>query len=334
MSFYNTGILSHLTDASSGYNVLTTSILRPPLNINNFSNASSGYNIVVPAVSTDTISTYRINAIDSASTRLYIGPNSSVIQIGNVINTTYLVGAITQIDSTMISIGMKTTTNLGNMSSQLANISVANLSVANINVANLSKANISVANISVSNLIVANATTANISLANISVANISYLTCTNLSAISAKSCYALWYSNIIVGQNKYIGNISLTAIQNSPESPLQYGLIPTETTGVFTCAYDGMYLCTVIVTPVNDTSKSAIYLSKNQNCIGPIIYGNASFSLTGSLTLYCNAQDKLAFYNYGIDIKPGNNISTEAQLIVESPVITATSAQLCSITLL
>ena len=338
MSFYNYGILTHLTDASSGYNVLTTSIYRPPLEINNFSNASSGYNIVVPAVSTDTISTYRINAIDSVNTSLYIGPNSSVIQIGYSTNATYMYGAITQIDTTTINIGLKTTTNLGNISSQRANISVSNASTAYINVANISRANVIVSNAStanntVANISLGNISVANISLANISVANISYLTCTNLSSINAKSCYALWYSNIQIPQNSYIGNISLTAIQNSPVSPLQYGLSPAESTGVFICAYDGFYLCSVIATPLNDTVASVVYLSKNQNCIGPIIYGNASRSLSGSLTLYCNAQDRLAFYNFGIDIQKGNIIRTESQ-ISALPITTATSAQLCSITLL
>ena len=338
MSFYNSGI-TLLTDASSGYNVLTTSINRPPLEITNFSNASSGYNIVVPAISTDTISTYKINAIDGVNTSLYIGPNTSVIQIGYTNNSTYLVGKITQIDSTTINIGMQTTTNLGNISSQRANVSLVNISTANISVANISKTNVylsntSTANISVSNINTANISVANVTLANISAANIKYLSCTNLSAISTKSCYALWYSNIPIPQNRYIGNISLTAIQNSSTTPLQYLIGPTETSGLFTCAYSGMYMCSVIVTPVDALSPAAVYLSKNQNCIGPIVYGNTSTSLSGSLTIYCNASDTLAFFNYGNTLKAGNNISTETQIINAGVVTNATSAQLCSIALL
>lgn len=332
MSFYNSGILTSLNSASSGYNVFATSIYRPPLEITNFSNASSGYNIVVPAVNTDTISTYRVNGIDGTNASLYIGPNSSVIQIGYLSNSTYLVGKITQIESTAINIGMQTTTNLGNISSQRANLSVVNASVANILVENVSKSNIYISNTSIANASISNITVANISQANISVANISYLTCTNLSAISAKSCYALWYSNIPIPQNRYIGNISLTAIQNSSITPLQYVTIPTESTGLFTCAYSGLYMCSVIVTPVDTTLPATVYLSKNQNCIGPIVYGNTSSSISGSLTLYCNAADTLAFYNFGNTLKAGNNVSTEQQIISAS--ITPKTAQLCSITLL
>ena len=332
MSFYNSGILTHLTDAPSGYNILTTSIYRPPLEITNFSNASSGYNIVVPAVNIDTISTYRVNAIDGTNTSLYIGPNSSVIQIGYISNSTYLVGKITQIDSTVINIGMHTTTNLGNISSQLANVSVVNASVANLTVANISTSNVYVTNTSTANISVVNTKLANISQANISVANISYLTCTNLSAVSTKSCYALWYSNIQIPQNRYIGNISLTAIQNSPISPLQYGISPTESTGLFTCAYSGTYMCSVIVTPVDNITPAVVYLSKNKNCIGPIVYSNTSSSTCGSLSLYCNAADTLAFYNFGTTLKAGNNISTEQQII--NATTSPNSAQLCSIALL
>jgi hypothetical protein len=329
MSFYNSGITS-LTETSSGYNVLTTSIYRPPLEITNFSNASSGYNIVVPAVNIDSISTYKVNGIDGTNTSLFIGPNSSVVQIGN--NSTYIVGKITQIDSTIINIGMQTTTNLGNISSQRANLSLVNISTANISVENVCKSNIFLLNARTTNISTAHIETANISLANISVANISYLTCTNLSAINAKSCYALWYSNIQIPQNRYIGNISLTAIQNSSITPLQYVTLPTQSTGLFTCAYSGMYLCSVIVTPVDTLSPATVYLSKNQNCIGPLVYGTASSSLSGSLTLYCNAEDTLAFYNFGNTLKAGNNISTE-QAVIDAE-ITPKTAQMCSIALL
>jgi|LauGreSuBDMM15SN_2_FD.fasta_scaffold40236_2 hypothetical protein len=331
MSFYNSGIAS-LTETSSGYNVLTTSIYRPPLEITNFSNASSGYNIVVPAVNLDSISTYKVNGIDGTNTSLFIGPNSSVVQIGN--QSTFIVGKITQIDSTVINIGMQTTTNLGNISSQRANLSLVNISTANIRVENVSKSNVLLLDARTTNISTANIEVANVSLANISVANISYLTCTNLSAISAKSCYALWYSNIQIPQNTYIGNISLTAIQNSSIMPLQYGLAPNSTTGLFTCAYSGMYMCSVIATPIDATLPAAVYLSKNQNCIGPIAYGNTSSSLSGSLTLYCNAADTLAFFNFGHTLKAGNNISTEQQVKDATLANRANSAQMCSIALL
>ena len=340
MSFYNSGIS---VNTDSGYNLLSSTIIRPPLSITNFSNASSGYNIVVPAVENTSI--YKLSAIDSASTTLFIGPNTSVIKIGNMSSSTYLYGK-TEIDSSIINIGLRTTINLGNISSQTANISVANsyktnISVANIDVANISIANLTLVNTSVSNTNVANSIISNTSVANISVANISYLTCNNLSAISTKSCYALWYSNIVNEKMTYIGNASLTIIQKSAVSPLQQPnpiLYPNEYTGLFTCEYDGMYACSVIVTPVTVTVKNAIFLSKNNNCIGPLAYseiantGNIT-SISGSITLYCNAKDTLAFYNYGGNILPGNNVSTIAQ-IEDSILTTATGTQLCSIALL
>ena len=99
MSFYNSGIT--LNDSSSGYNILTSSIVRPILSLSNLSSALSGYNVVLPAINFDNISTYRINGIDSSNTSsiLYVGYNSSTIQIGSIKNTTNISGLISNIDS-------------------------------------------------------------------------------------------------------------------------------------------------------------------------------------------------------------------------------------------
>jgi len=330
MSFYNSGILEQLN--TPGFNVLSTSVVRPPLNIINFSNASSGYNIVVPAVDLRSTSTVKINGIDSdTNASLLIGTNSSVIQIGNASSGTYLFGKITEINTTTIHIGLRTTLNLGNVSSQLANISVTNISRANVNIANISNANISVASINTANI-----SAANISLANISAANISSLVCTNISAVSSRVCYALWSATTNTSQDKNIGNGSPNIIQttliNNVSSLVQLQN-PYEYDGTFKCGYDGLYLCSVIATPIDSATEMAVYLSKNLKCIGPVIYGNSAGSMCGSLTLFCNTNDILAFYNFGNTILPGNSDITKTELrsLLKTP---ATSAQLCSITLL
>ena len=329
MSFYNYGILDQLTNTTAGYNVLSTSVLRPTLNIINFSNASSGYNIVVPAVDVNSVSTVRISGIDSASTgaTLYIGANTSVMQIGNISTTTFVYGSITEINASVTNIGLQSNQlNLGNISSQLVNISVANTSTSNIRIANISTANISAANISTSFIV-----TANISTANISAANISILTCANLSAIVSRVCNAVWSSRANTGANVNIGNgspyIIQTTIINNASSFIQLQN-PYEYNGTFKCAYDGMYLCSVIATPVDNTTAAVVYLTKNNDCIGPILYGFTATSLSGSIAIQCNANDILAFYNYGSIIKPGNITVTKQNLA------TTTSAQMCSITLL
>ena len=334
MSFYNYGILDQLTNTTAGYNVLSTSVLRPTLNIINFSNASSGYNIVVPAVDVNSVSTVRISGIDSASTgaTLYIGANTSVMQIGNISTTTFVYGNITEINSSVTNIGLLSNQlNLGNISSQLVNISVANTSTSNIRIANISAANISVANISTSFIV-----TANISAANISAANISILTCANLSAIVSRVCNAAWFASANTGKNTNIGNgspyIIQTTIINNASSLIQLQN-PYEYDGTFKCAYDGMYLCSVIATPVDNTTPAAVYLSKNNNCIGPLLYGSTANSLSGSMTIQCNANDILAFYNFGSIILPGNSTVTKTYLQSLSQT-NAVSAQMCSITLL
>ena len=61
-------IVSNLTqfqNIPAGYNPLSSSITRDPLNITNFSNALSGYNVVVPAVDIANLSIYNIPGIDN-----------------------------------------------------------------------------------------------------------------------------------------------------------------------------------------------------------------------------------------------------------------------------
>ena len=309
-------IVNYLTtfqNIPSGYNPLSSSIKRSPLVITNFSNASSGYNVVVPSVDVANLSVYSIPGIDNLESNLRVGINTSTIIIGGSYSTTYIYSKVTEIDSQIIHIGLKTTTHLGNVSTSLANISVVNASVANV-------LQMNTPNISASKI---NASLANISLLNSYNMNVMNMTCYNLSAYSVRQCYALWYTTYSDQPQRTIGGVSLHTLQTSIIDNVSS---LNESYGTFTCSYNGMYLCSIIVTPATTQGITMVYLQQNNNYIGPIVYGNTgnqSASLSGSLTLYCNARDVLSFYNNGVAIYAGN-IDT----------LSATRAQMCSITLL
>jgi hypothetical protein len=188
-----------------------------------------------------------------------------------------------------------------------------NASITNIR--QINTPNVSAANI--------NASVANISVIHSHNMSVTNMTCYNISAYNVRQCYALWYTTSLVQPQRTIGSVSLHTLQTTVINNVST-LNPD--TGTFRCEYEGVYSSSVIVTPSTTQGITMIYLQKNDNYIGPIVYGNtgnqiASFS--GSLSIYCKAGDVLSFYNNGVAIYEGN-----------IDVFSATSAQLCSITLL
>jgi hypothetical protein len=327
-------IVSNLTkfqNIPAGYNPLSSSITRDPLNITNFSNASSGYNVVVPAVDIANLSIYNIPGIDNKNSSLKVGVFTPTIVIGGVNTSTYIYSKVTVIESQTIQIGLTTTTSLGNLSSPFANISVLNTSTANVSKLNASNAYISTLNVALTNASTLNASVANISTIHSNIGYVNNMTCYNLSAFNIRQSYASWYTTSQVEPRRIIGDVSLdtveTSVINNVSSLSSYY-------GVFTCDYDGIYACSVIVTPITTTGIILVYVRKNNNYIGPIIYGNtgnqiASFS--GSLTLHCKAGDTLCFYNLGVALLAR---TSTINITDSNTIITPTSAQLCSITLL
>ena len=323
--------LTKFQNIPTGYNPLSASITRDPLNITNFSNASAGYNIVVPAVDIANLSIYNIPGIDNKNSSLKVGLNTPTILIGGVNSSTYIYGKVTEISSQVINIGLTTTTSLGNVSSKMANISVVNVSLANMSKLNASNAYISNLNVALTNASTINASFANISVVDSWVMNVNHMTCYNLSAFNIRQCYALWYTNVQDDSRRIIGNVSLNIIQTSVINNVSS---LDSVRSKFLCSYDGLYSCSVIVTPITTTDIVMVYLQKNDDYIGPLIYGNTGnqrASLSGTTTIYCNAGDVLSYYNLGVAILGRTNTSNVTDL---NNIIYPTSAQLCSITLL
>ena len=330
--------LTQFQNIPTGYNPLASSVTREPLVITNFSNASAGYNIVLPAVNISNLSVYNINSIDNLVSSLKVGINTSTVLIGGSISSTLMNSKITEINSQNIYVGLITTTHLGNISARSANISVINSSTVNASFINASNASIINVNASTASIKQFNADSATIvSLyspeANINTLNTQHITCNNISAFNIRQCYALWYTTSQDDTGYEIGSISLNTVQTSiinNVSSINSG------NGRFLCSYTGPYLCSVIVTPTTTTENAIIYLKQNRNSentyIGPLIYGNngnRTASLSGSLSLYCNAGDVLSFYNRGVAITAGNSSQLDIN-IVNNP----TTTQMCSITIL
>jgi hypothetical protein len=330
-------IISHLTqfqNIPSGYNPLAASVTRDPLVINNFSNASAGYNVVLPAINISNLSVYNINGIDNLVSSLKVGVNTSTILIGGSYSSTLVYSKITEINSQTIQIGLSTTTSLGTMSTQLANISLLNVSTASITKLNASHAfieNLDVNNTSIINMNSLNASISQLyaSMSNIDTLNANYITCNNISAYNGRQCYAVWYTTTEDEKGYDIGHISLHTVQTSLIDNISS---INANNGRFLCSYDGIYLCSVIVMPTTATETAIVYLKQNNTYIGPIIYGNTGSqkaTLCGSLSLYCNTGDLLSFYNRGTPISVGNS-STLVPFSTNDP----STSQMCSITLL
>lgn len=117
---------------------------------------------------------------------------------------------------------------------------------------------------------------------------------------SPRICNSIWYSNSSQTINNYVGSVGLTAVQNNG-TPLNTG------TGVFTCAFNGIYTCSIVFFAAGSGQANMLLYRNGSNAIGSILSfnNNSTNTASGCVSIYCYKGDTLGFYLGNASIQQG-----------------------------